>query len=201
MGKKYAYYIILMSTFACNPMKNIVGNYSSDKKSMVKHSLIINQDGTFDYHLKGELIDASSYGTWYWSNQKELVLKSDKSFQTGVIDYIEEFDSSTESISVKLIDETGKPLSYAAITLNGENIKGFSVDENGYGSYEITNLKSLTINYLGTHYEYLLSNPEKNNLILTIRLQSEESMYFNNEVWKVQKKKLVGKNNLTLSQN
>lgn len=201
MIKKYTCFIILLATLGCNPMKNIVGNYSSDKKSMVNHTLLINQDGTFDYHLNGELIEASSNGTWHLSDQKELILKSDKALQPGVIDYIEEINSSTELLSVKLIDEDGQPLSHAAVTLNGDNTNGFSVDENGYGSYELTDLKSLTINYLGNQYEYVLSNPEKNKLILTIRLQSEESMYFNNEVWKVQKKKLVGKNNLTLSQN
>lgn len=201
MVKKCAYCILFFGMIGCNPMKNIVGNYSSsDKKSMVNHSLIINQDGTFDYHLKGELIDASSNGMWHLSDQKELVLKSDKLHQPGVIASIEELNSSTEALSIKLIDEAGQPLSYAAITLNGDNTIGFSVDENGYGSYEITDLKSLTINYLGSHYEYALSNPEKNKLTLTIRLQSERSIFFNNEVWRIERRKLIGKNNLTLRQ-
>jgi FlaG/FlaF family flagellin (archaellin) len=125
-------------------------------------------------------------------------LKSDPSLRSGVIDFVEEVNSSSEGLSIKLIDENGQPLSYASVTVNGNNANGFNVDENGYGSYETTDLKSMTINYLGNQYEYVLTKPRANNLILTIRLQSEAIMFFNNEVWKVQRKKLVGKNNLIL---
>jgi hypothetical protein len=165
---------------------------------MAKHTLYIKENGTFEYHLKGDLLDVSSNGTWRLLDQKELILESNKSLRSGVIDFVEEINSSTKKVNIELMDENGQPLSYAAVTVNGKSANGFNVNENGSGSYETTDLKSLTINYLGSQYEYVLTKPKTNKLILTIRLQSEATMFFNNEVWKVQKKKLVGKNNLTL---
>lgn len=167
---------------------------------MTNHTLSIKENGNFEYQLKAELLDVISYGTWSLSDQNELILKSDSSLRSGVIFFVEEINSSTEVLNIRLINENGQPLAYASVAVNGNNVNGFNVDENGNGSYEVANLKSVTINYLGNQYEYVLTKPRTNNLILTIRLQNEATIFFDNEVWKVRRKKLVGKNNLILRQ-
>ncbi len=191
---------MLLSIIGCHSTKNIIGNYSSESKLMTNHTLSIKENGNFEYQLKAELLDVISYGTWSLSDQNELILKSDSSLRSGVIFFVEEINSSTEVLNIRLINENGQPLAYASVAVNGNNVNGFNVDENGNGSYEVANLKSVTINYLGNQYEYVLTKPRTNNLILTIRLQNEATIFFDNEVWKVRRKKLVGKNNLILRQ-
>ncbi|MBL7976952.1 MAG: hypothetical protein JNN12_01330 [Bacteroidetes Order II. Incertae sedis bacterium] len=201
MIKYVANIMILLGMLGCNPTQHIVGNYYSDNKSIINRVLKINQDGSFNYYAQGDLIDASSFGTWKISYDKKLILNSDESLKTGVIDCVEEYSSPIELLSVKLIDEGGLPLGYAGVLLNEDGTNGFAVDENGYGSIKFNDLKILTISYLGNKYEYILSNPKNNKLTITIRLQSNESIFFNNEIWKVRKNKLINNNNLILRKN
>lgn len=190
MIKKYAYWIMLLSIIGCKSSQSIVGNYSSVGKWMRGKYLFIKEDGAFEYYEYDELYP-TSYGTWQLSNKEDLVLKSDESLRCGVLDFIEEIDSLTERLTIKLIDENKESLPGAAVTVNEPSKrKGFNVDENGYGSYEISDLKFLTIGYLGVEYEYVLTNPKANKLILTIRLQTGETIFLNDELLKVRRKSI-----------
>ncbi len=198
MIKQHALWILTLSIVGCNSMKNIAGTYSSDNDLMVNHILQIEKDGNFRYYSKGDLLDVSGNGTWHLSAQGDLVLKSDQTLRPGVIDFVEDRNPSKVGFNIKVLDENGKPLSHAAVTLNGNSKHGFNVDENGLGRYKTSALKSLSINFLGEEYRYVLNNPNSNYIVLTIRLQSASIMYFDNEIWEVKRKKLIGRDNLIL---
>ena len=197
MINKLTVWFMLLVIAGCKSTNIVTGHYYSDPKSLSNHTLFLEENGSFQYDLSGELSDAQSNGTWRLSGSKELILASNDSLRPGIVQSVEKTDIVRQGFSIKLTDAGGEPLPYASVTVNDEH-NGFNVNGVGYGSYQIDGLKSLTIYFLGEEYQYILENPSTNVLTLAIKLHSEKTLFFNNEAWKLQGEKLIGKDGLTL---
>lgn len=198
MIKRFIYWGVVVWLLSCNSSRVINGTYKStiDLYSFV-HSIELVENSTFIYNITGGLINQTSEGIWVY-NDSVLILKSNPDLKPGVIDIIEKIDFSSDSFNIKVIDENGNPLSFAAISINGNTEYGFDLDENGIGKHESFELKSLTTHYLASNYNCKLKDPKSNNIELKIRLESEDSFHFENEIFKVKNRKLIGKNDFKL---
>lgn len=200
MVNKLTVWLMLLMIAGCKSTNIVMGYYYSDTKSLSNHTLFLEENGSFKYNLRGDLIDAQSNGTWRLSGSKELILASNDSLRSGIVESVEKTGIVRQGFSINLTDAGGEPLAYASVTVNDEH-NGFNVNSDGYGSYQIDSLKSLTIHFLGEDYQYLLEDPSTNVLTLAIKLHSNETIFFNNKAWKLQGKKLIGKNGLTLKRS
>jgi len=153
-----------LTSVGCNSIKelNMVGTYKVPVKHWDSPTLVLNQDGTFEFsnhYLYSYSSQSASFelshsdGSWESINKKEIVLNSrlqpiDKIINTHKILFCEK--TNNDSLKLKLIDETNNPIPFVTIKIlkEGKQIKGGLTNFQGECNFLNLEADSVKIEYL-----------------------------------------------------
>ncbi len=184
------FYLLLLLFVGCKLQKDLFGVYFLEADGELTHKLHIHQDGSFDYSIKGSLIDAVTEGFWEIDSMGFLVLKSHENLKPGLIKS-EEFKVGRTGRFFKIVDSEGLPLLFSSIVSLQDT--SFHVVTNEVGEIYIDDnaIKDLEIYFLGEKFEYSIKSHYADSVVLFLQLRNPEFFYLENERFQLKNKKLV----------
>lgn len=170
----------------------------SSKESPVKHSLTLYKDSTFFFTSYGDLIFKESKGRWT-VKKRRLILQSFDKYRTGyIIVKDESFETKSEintNYIFSFINQDSIPLVGATIYYSGFS---YSVPESGIVRINVEQDSTFNIKYLGeTYYGFFCKNGLYRKKVILVQTK-KEVVFFENEKWKITRRKVVSKSGITL---
>lgn len=187
MNIKYIY-IVFLFLISCKSQFDFENSTFFYKNKIGNSSLIkFYKDGRFDFHHReGGLIKLESSGTWKKTKHR-IILKSDKTYKTGIVSSKEQVDNSFNKVKIIIKDSTGF-INEAVVILDEIKTCYTNIDGTILLSKKPT---KITIYFLGEKYKYFVKNKEANIIEITINLNNLSSYYFDDETWILNKNSIV----------
>jgi hypothetical protein len=194
--------ILIICIISCKPpIVSVVGKYKWIDPFRATHRiLILNQDGTFEYKLGGDLSYGQSSGYWKvdYLNRK-LILNSKIQNENDAID-VEEFRNNELSPGkqrISLYDTANKP--YMAYILINQPINSITTFNAPY-AYMLNTMNDKPINSIalysydvGHHrFYYIVKDTLANDFKIKFKLYDIYSyVFFKNKEWQIKRGKLI----------
>jgi len=209
IGKRYAFFLVLLTSSCKVAEKNVVGYYLQSD-SAGQQRLQISNNHTFvyiNYRSPGSfLLDSAMFetkGTWFLKKNKLVVNTFDKSYSdTNRISNIVKTKTNSKKSNLSFQDPFGNMIAFDRISDKITDDDDIDVIfDAAYTDYDIDLAKHKTLFFYLTMYgetryapvEFLIKDTEPANYKITVEPYYRQG-YFTNKVLLVRKKKLVDGN-------
>ena len=197
--------LFIMEAGCSSSQITISGNYSWTSNLNISSAEVkLNRDSTFNYqYFVSDLYTIKSTGFWTMtSDKKHIILNSLIKGDSQLIFVDERYNSqiSKGALIIRILDTANLPF-HAYLNINPFNKNPRDSSDNFFINdfkYLLeTNIQAFTIQdlnlYLNSPIIYRIKDLQANEIIIHFRILGERYKYFDNELWRIGKDKLIAK--------
>lgn len=190
--------IIGLLVFSCGSLElNDSSNSFIDKTEVLTTRLELNNDNSFTYRNYGHMTNQLSAGRWRRSGN-DIILKSREEFKVG-IKHVSETNIEIDSTKIQLFEDAESPVLGATIVIDDNYDQSLVTDRSGTVILHENNLRKIQISFLHHTFSYNVKHSTSNSFQFQLDFDTLGKKYFDNEVWKLRGKTIIGPDKQKLS--